>query len=274
MAMVAEAHAELCRLRRDIARIEGRLPESDRLLAVDSAANDPLERQGLWRSTNLPHAEVLRGLSAEAQRAKGEAEPRSTQQSGSSVSGRRGRLSLGVPSFDQLIGGGLPLAALHEIRAGESRDGGVASGFALALVARLASAGRVSSIVWIGEADIRREAGKLYAPGLVALGLDPARVVEVAVRTEKEALWAFEAALSCRGLDVAVCELRKASLDLSATRRCALRARETGVTGFLLRARECPRRAKRGGAQVRRLAGAGRRDRTLCRKVSAAWPGE
>ena len=127
------------------------------------------------------------------------------------------------------------MAALHEIRAGESRDGGVVSGFTLALVARLASAESVSSIVWIGEADIRREAGKLYAPGLVALGLDPTRVVEVAVRTEKEALWAFEAALSCRWLDVAVCELRQASLDLSATRRCALRARDTGVTGFLLR---------------------------------------
>jgi protein ImuA len=217
MAMVAAAHAELCRLRRDIARIEGRLPESDRLTIVGSAAEG---------AAGAASAEtVLR--------------PRE----------RRGRLSLGIPSFDRLIGGGLPLAALHEVRAGESRDGGVASGFVLALVARLASAGRVSSIVWIGEADIRREAGKLYAPGLVALGLDPTRVVEVAVRTETEALWAFEAALSCRGLDVAVCELRKASLDLSATRRCALRARETGVTGFLLRVGDA--RAEPSAAELR-----------------------
>ena len=217
MAMVAAAHAELCRLRRDIARIEGRLAESGRLTVADLAA--------------------------------GAAEGATSEETALRARARRGRLNLGIPSFDRLLAGGLPLAALHEIRANESRDGGVASGFTLALVARLASAGRVSSIVWIGEADIRREAGKLYAPGLVALGLDPTHVVEVAVRTEKEALWAFEAALSCSGLVVAVCELRKASLDLSATRRCALRARDTGVTGFLLRVGNA--RAEPSAAELR-----------------------
>ena len=147
----------------------------------------------------------------------------------------RGRLALDIAALDTALGGGLPLAALTEIRAAQSRDGGAASGFALALVARLVASGNFSSIVWIGEADLRRETGKLYAPGLVALGLDPASIIEVAVRTEKEALWAFEAALACHGVGAAVCELRKASLDLSATRRCALRAREGGVTGLLLR---------------------------------------
>ena len=105
----------------------------------------------------------------------------------------------------------------------------------LALVALLATCRAPPSVLWISEADTRRETGSLYAPGLAALGLDPGLVVEVAVRTEMEALWAFEAALSCTGLGVAVCEVRQASLDLSATRRCALRARGKGVTGFLLR---------------------------------------
>lgn len=213
MAVVATAHAEFCRLRRHIARIEGRLAEAVRL---DS------------------------GVLANASTAAGHAgKPRE----------KGGRLSLGLPSLERLVGGGLPLSALHEIRAGESRDGGAASGFVLALVARLAAEGGASSIVWIGEADTRRETGRLYAPGLAALGLDPASVVEVAVRTQKEALWAFEAALSCRGLGVAVCELRKASLDLSATRRCALRARETGVTGFLLRVGNA--RAEPSAAELR-----------------------
>jgi protein ImuA len=142
---------------------------------------------------------------------------------------------LGLPALDKILGGGLPLATLHEIRAGECRDGGVASGFALALMSRLAAAGAASSIVWISAADCRRESGNLYAPGLLALGLDPGRIVQVAVRTEGEALWAFEAALACRGLGAAVCELRQVSLDLTATRRCALRARAAGVTGLLLR---------------------------------------
>ncbi len=204
MAMSAAAQAELCRLRREIAEIEGRFAEDDRL-ALDPVDVEP--------AGSL----VVRAVSDLKARAG------------------RARLPLGIPSLDGFLGGGLPLAALTEIRAGESRDGGAAGGFALALAARFAACRAPFATLWISEADARRETGGLYAPGLAALGLDPGLVVEVAVRTETEALWAFEAALSCHGLGVAVCELRQASLDLSATRRCALRARGSGVTGFLLR---------------------------------------
>ena len=201
MAISATVLAELSRLRRDIARIEGRLVDEDR----------------------LPE-EVLGQLEAEG------------MATASKTWGRfLGRLTLGFTSLDGVLGGGLPLAALTEIRAGQSRDGGAASGFALAIATLLTETRSHSSIVWIGETNSRREMGALYAPGLSALGLNPTRIVEVAVHTEKEALWAFEAALSCHGLGVAVCELRQASLDLSDTRRCALRARESGVTGLLLR---------------------------------------
>jgi protein ImuA len=152
-----------------------------------------------------------------------------------SAAGGGKRLAFGAPALDERLGGGLPLAALHEVRADASRDGGAAAGFVLALAARLAAAGGEPSIVWISEAAARREGGRLYAPGLAALGLDPARIVEVTARTENEALWTFEAALGCPGVGLAICELREASLDLSATRRSALCARDHGVTGFLLR---------------------------------------
>ncbi len=204
MAIDATARAKLCRLRRDIAEIEGRLAEDDRL-ALDPEEPGP---------AGGPAVRAAGNLKAQA---------------------RRTRLPLGLPALDKALGGGLPLATLLEFRAGESRDGGAAGGFVMALVARLAACLAPPSTLWISEADARRETGGLYAPGLKALGLDPGLVVEVAVRTETEALWAFEAALSCTGLGVAVCELRQASLDLSATRRCALRAREKGVAGFLLR---------------------------------------
>ena len=184
----------------------------------------------------------------------------------------KARLPLGIPSLDAFLGGGLPLAALTEIRAGESRDGGVAGGFALALAARLAACRAPFATLWISEADARRETGGLYAPGLAALGLDPGLVVEVAVRTETEALWAFEAALSCHSLGVAVCELRQASLDLSATRRCALRARGSGVTGFLLRlATPLPSRVRRSCAFASRRRRPARS--AASPPVSAAWPG-
>jgi protein ImuA len=200
MATPTAARAELCRLRRDIARMEGRLAEADRLVLAPAAAADG-----------------------------------NTEDFGLRPRERRGQLSLGAAALDELLGGGLPLATLHEIRAAETRDGGAAAGFALAVLARLAAAHGATSVLWISEADARRETGQLYPPGLAALGLDPARIVEVAARTQTEALWAFEAALACRGLGAAVCEMRQVSLDLSATRRCVLRAREAGVTGFLLR---------------------------------------
>jgi protein ImuA len=203
MAIAATAQAELSRLRQHIARLEGRCPEAERFCWHESAAGRPAAAQ--------PSAPAGRRSSPKR------------------------RLALGIGALDQTIGGGLSLAALHEIRTRESRDAGAASGFALALASRLAAAGQAGIVLWVNAAESRRETGRLYAPGLAALGLDPARVVEVSVRGETDALWAFEAALSCRGLDVAICELGKASLDLSATRRCALRAREAGVTGLLLR---------------------------------------
>jgi protein ImuA len=205
MAAIAGARAALERLRRDIACIEGRSAAADRLI-LDSEA---------FSGGIVEHVEA----------AAAGFKPRP----------RRGKLRLGHGGLDAVLGGGLPLAALHEVRVRESRDGGAAAGFAMALLARLVEAGGVSSVVWISEADARREAGSLYAPGLLALGLDPGRIVEVAARSESEALWAFEAALACRGLGVAVCELRQPSLEPGATRRCALRAREAGVTGLLLR---------------------------------------
>ena len=223
MATHVAAQAELCRLRQDIARLEGRLAETDRMVLDSPPEPRPAKAgaaPGLKRAERAP-LPALRSDRTEAAGLK----PRQ----------RRGRLRFGIPALDDTTGGGLPLATLHEIRAGESRDGGAAAGFVLALLARLCAAGEMPAALWINEVGTRREAGKLYGPGLAALGLDPGRIVEVAAGSQAEALWAFEAALACRGVGAAVCELRRASLDLTATRRCALRARDAGVTGFLLR---------------------------------------
>lgn len=223
MATTTKAQAALCRrLRQDIARLEGRLAEADRLvLDASSAATARRQDHDGKAQANLGRKAAPPAFHSAA------ATLRPPE--------RRGRLGLGVAALDKTLGGGLPLATLHEVRAAESRDAGAAAGFALALLARLARAGGIPSALWISEAGSRREAGELYGPGLLALGLDPGRIIEVAARNEAEALWAFEAALSCRGVGAAICELRQASLDLTATRRCALRARQAGVTGFLLR---------------------------------------
>ncbi len=270
MALTSAAHAELCRLRRDIARMEGRLAEEGRLVwdatrtvcALSGVAGSGVSgAQGAKANTSgaigvsgtrsaEPNAHGMLSLGGGAsEAAANEAAVRPIVEPAQETTGplslapraRRGRLKLGAARLDAALGGGLPLAALHDIRADESRNGGAAAGFVLALAAQLAKTARLTStddtqaIVWISEADLRRQTGRLHAPGLAALGLDPARIMEVTARTKSEALWAFEAALDCPAVSVAVCELRQVTLDLAVTRRCALRARERGVTGFLVR---------------------------------------
>src|SRR5687768_5517252 len=127
MAVTAEVWAELCRLRRDIARIEGRRAAADRFV-LDCAASGARLTASDFR-------------------------PRE----------RRGWLRFGVPTLDDVLGGGLPLATLHEIRVAESRQAGAAAGFVMALLARLGEAGGATAVVWISAAQARREAGGLYA---------------------------------------------------------------------------------------------------------------
>lgn len=199
MAAQAAARAELDRLRRQIARLEGKPADSARL-------------------TRLPDGQARMGGARE--------QP-----------GEGGRLAFGVPRLDAALGGGLARSALHEVRTAESRDGAAAIGFVLAALAAFTSdATRPPAILWTAEATSRREAGELYLPGLAALGLDPAGIVRVAVRRPADALWAFEAGLACGGLAFAVCELgRTTSVHLTASRRAALRARASGATGLILR---------------------------------------
>ena len=58
-----------------------------------------------------------------------------------------------------------------------------ASGFGAGLALRaMAAAGPGRDLVWVRQTHTQREAGALYAPGLSAFGLDPARLILVGVR--------------------------------------------------------------------------------------------
>ncbi len=146
-----------------------------------------------------------------------------------------GLLPFAVPRLDTLLGGGLKRAALHEFRAAESRDAAAMTGFATALLARLSADTR--PLLWIVEQTAARESGFLYGGGLRNFGIDPARLVVVRVKRTIDALWAFEEGLRSAGLAAVVTEIQgnPRQLDLTASRRLALRAAEGGVTGLLLR---------------------------------------
>src|SRR5215470_374423 len=101
---------------------------------------------------------------------------------------RHGVLPFGVDAIDRsLPGGGLALGAVHEIlgSGGDEEDGAAACGFIAGLLARLGA----GPVFWC----LKRP--DLYGPGLVAHGLDPARLVVVTAPRDEDTLWAVEEGL-------------------------------------------------------------------------------
>src|SRR5260370_21408686 len=95
---------------------------------------------------------------------------------------RHGVLPFGVAAIDRaLTGGGLKLGAGHEIisAGSDEEDGAAASGFAAGILARLETGPVLWCLRW----------PDLYGPGLLAYGLDPARLVLAAARRDDEILW-------------------------------------------------------------------------------------
>jgi protein ImuA len=153
------------------------------------------------------------------------------------VSRRAGAaLPFGIAEIDGHLGGGLRRNALHELHCAESRNAAAATGFAAALLARL-SAADDRPMLWIVEKAAADEAGAIHGRGLEQFGLDPRRLIVVRLKAARDALWVFEEGLRCHGLSAVITEIRghPPLLDLTASRRLALRAREHGVMGMFLR---------------------------------------
>lgn len=148
-------------------------------------------------------------------------------------------LLTGVPAFDEVLGGGLPLAALTEIHAGEMRDAGAAAGFVLALTSLLLrrAEGR-AAMLWVATADMFHEAGLPYAPGMLErFGIAPEALLLSQAPRLVDALWVAEEGARLPCLSAVLIELRgnPKLLDLTATRRLHRRAQEAGRPVFLLR---------------------------------------
>lgn len=148
----------------------------------------------------------------------------------------------GVDDLDAAMQGGVPLDALTEIRSLGLRDAGAASGFTLALAARLheqaaGTGAAVSPVLWIGDTVATMEAGLPYAVGLGNFGLEPAAFLQASPRKLDEALWLAEAALGSAAFAVIILEVRgnPTRFGLTESRRLALRAKAAGRPLFLLR---------------------------------------
>ncbi len=139
-------------------------------------------------------------------------------------------LSMGAAIGACLPGGALPIGALHEIGpegGAEVQHGAVVAGFAARLLARLPQ-GAMGGLPWLWVAG--RE--DLYAPGLLALGLDPGRLVLACAPDDAAVLAAMEAGL--RGGGFAGVAGEAGRLSRLAARRLQLACLRHGRMGLVL----------------------------------------
>ncbi len=143
-------------------------------------------------------------------------------------------IALGVDALDALLGGGLARAALHEIYAQSEADAAAATGFA-AGIAHRAAGGR--SMLWVRHNPLDALGGRLHAPGLASIGIDPARILLVRAPDIAAMLRAGAEGARCAALGAVLIEPWGESrlIDLTASRRLQLAARASGVPVLMLR---------------------------------------
>lgn len=149
-------------------------------------------------------------------------------------------IGTGVADLDAALQGGFPQDGLTEIRSSGLRDAGAATGFVLALTARMRAQDKdagVSPVLWIGESVVTMEAGLPYALGLQDFGVAPQGFLHAAPRKLDEALWLAETALASAVFTLVVLEVRgnPAHFGLTESRRLSLRAKAAGRPLFVLR---------------------------------------
>ncbi len=140
------------------------------------------------------------------------------------------QVRFGIEAIDaSLPYGCFPLSAVHEFISNELGQLSSTYGFIAALAGTIAQG---SAIIWIAKKR------SLFPHGLTQFGLEPHSIIFVEVENDKNALWAMEEALRCKGLACVIGEIP--DTDLTATRRLQLMVEGNGTTGFLLR--HCPKK--------------------------------
>jgi protein ImuA len=154
-------------------------------------------------------------------------------------------LPFGLAALDShLPMGGLACGALHEVMPETQSATPAAFGFIAAVLGRLMHNGAAHSanspphpdggrVFLVIPAYGQREYGRPHGHGLSALGLDPARLIQIETMHRRETLWALEEALRS-GAPTAVAGIID-KLDLKSSQRLHLAATDSGVPLLLLR---------------------------------------
>lgn len=142
------------------------------------------------------------------------------------------RVPTGHAAMDAALDGGMMRARLHELFATQAEDAAAVAGFA-AMLARQAG----GPVIWLRQDVAQQRGGGLYGPGLADIGCDPGRLTIAVLPDALAILQAAAEVVRCPAVGVAVIELWQAApaLDLTASRRLAMAAEQSGVTALILR---------------------------------------
>ena len=127
--------------------------------------------------------------------------------------------------------GGLAPGGLHEAAGAASGDGPAAGTFLAALLARLRRRDERRAVLVCQSRT--SPFGRLYGPGWRDLGLEPADLLLLSARRDRDVAWAMEEGLRSASLAGVLGEVE--SLDFTLSRRLALAARESLTPALLLR---------------------------------------
>ena len=154
---------------------------------------------------------------------------------GATVGSRAGRpWPLGIDALDgALPEGGLAPDGLHEAAGASVADGPAAAAFLAALLARCVRAGERGAVLVCQSRNGAARFGRLHGPGWRDLGLEPADLLVLRARREKDVPWAMEEGLRCGALAAVLAEAE--GIAFIASRRLALAAAEGATPAFLLR---------------------------------------
>lgn len=134
-------------------------------------------------------------------------------------------VKLGIDEIDaKFPETGFHLGGLHEVLSENEPERAACYGFTSILAGLIAGQ---AGVVWIASKHC------IFAHALAKFGIDPAQIVFVEAKDDRQALAAMEDALRCEGLAAVIGEIPDA--DLTATRKLQLASKQTGATGLLLR---------------------------------------
>ncbi|MDE0052241.1 MAG: hypothetical protein OXO52_20845 [Rhodospirillales bacterium] len=141
---------------------------------------------------------------------------------------------LGVDALDgALPEAGLAADGLHEAVGVTAADAPAAAAFLAALLVRLAHAGGQGAVLVCQSRGGAARFGRLHGPGWRDLGLEPADLLILRARREKDVPWAMEEGLRCGTLAAVLAEAE--SIEFTVSRRLALAAAEGATPALLLR---------------------------------------